>query len=75
MCVPLAAIRGRTSLQAADRGDLLVLKRRLLAEVSASQHRALFGTHYHFIFTCNKTISERQFKSRLKTHLFNLANK
>jgi len=52
VCVPLAAIPGRTNLRTADQVTSWchLQKPRLVVEVSALQH-PLFGIHYHFIFT------------------------
>jgi hypothetical protein len=54
VCVPLAAIPGRTNLR----------------RVAAPTVWNSLPLHLH-----NATISERQFRSALKTHLFNLAYK
>jgi hypothetical protein len=75
LCVPLAAIPGRTNLRAADRGDLLVPSTKTTIggrsfRVAAPTVWNSLPLHLH-----NATISERQFRSALKTHLFNLAYK
>ena len=75
VCVPLASIHGRTCLRAAGRGDLLVPATKTMIggrsfRIAAPTVRNSLPLHLH-----DNTISERQFKSGLKTHLFNLAYK
>jgi len=73
--VPLAAIPGRTNLRAADRGDLLVPSKK--TKIGGQSFRVAAPTVWNSLplHLHNATISERQFKSALKTHLFNLAHK
>ena len=75
VCVPLASIPGRTCLRAAGRGDLLVPATKTMIggrsfRIAAPTVWNSLPLHLH-----DNTISERQFKSGLKTHLFNLAYK
>jgi len=74
--LPFAAIPAtRTSLQAADRGDLLVPSTE--TNIGGRSFRVAAPTIWNSLplHRHNKAISERQFKLGLKTHLFNLAYK
>ena len=75
VCVPLASIPGRTSLRAADRGDLLVPATK--TKIGGRSFRIAAPTVWNSLplHLHDNIISERQFKSGLKTHLFNLAYK
>ena len=75
VCVPLASIPGRTRLRAADRGDLLVPATK--TKIGGRSFRIAAPTVWNSLplHLHDNTISERQFKSGLKTHLFNLAYK
>jgi len=75
VCLPLAAIPGRTNLRAADWGDLLVPSTK--TKIGGGSSRVAAPTVWNSLplNLHNATISEGQFKSALKTHLFNLAYK
>jgi len=75
VCMPLAAIPGRTNLWAANWGDLLVPSTK--TKIGGQSFRVAAPTVWYSLplHLHNATISERQFKSALKTHLFNLAYK
>jgi len=75
VCVPLAAIPRRTILRAADRDDLLVPSTK--TKIGGRSFRVAAPTVWNSLplHLHNATICERQFKSALKTHLFNLAYK
>jgi len=63
VCVPLAAItNGRTSLRAADRGDILVPSTK--TKIGGRSFRVIWNSLPHYLH--NKTITKRQFKSGLK---------
>jgi len=73
--VPLAAIPRRTNLRAADRGDLMVPSTK--TKIGGRSFRVAAPTVFNALplYLHNATISKQQFKSALKTHLFNLAYK
>ena len=74
ICIPLTEIGGRSNLRAAQRGDVMVPRTKTAAlgprslRVAAPVIWNSLPTHLH-----SSTISRRQFRAGLKTHLFQAA--
>jgi hypothetical protein len=73
VCTPLAAITGRSNLRSADRGDLRVPRTR--TSLGTRSFRIAAPTVWNSLPTDLHlpTISRRQFRAGLKTHLFKKA--
>jgi len=70
VCTPLADIPGRSSLRAGGRGDLLVPSTKM--KIGSRSFRIAAPTVWNSLplHLRDRTISERLFRSALKTHLF-----
>ena len=73
VCTPLADIPGRSSLRAADRGDLLLPATK--TNIGSRNFRITAPTAWNSLplHLRDRTINEGQFRSGLKTHSFKLA--